>query len=96
MTFLKYLRDKVFKVPLGEIPPWYLNVVYRILFPLRYFYESQSNLRYDFQQNIYHINNYRFQGELLYQLTISPSYQWFRVVKREDDLVTIETKYDKN
>jgi len=97
MTFLKYLRDKVFKVPLGEIPPWYLMIIYRILFPLRYFYESQNNLRYNFQENMYYINNYRFTGELFEQLTIdSPAYEWFRVVKREDGRITIERKCAKN
>lgn len=65
LTFMIWLRDKVFKVPEATVGPKILQYIYNTLFPLRAFYLNQSGIRYDVCKNIYYINGYEFTGEFI-------------------------------
>jgi len=62
--FLKWLR-KVFKVKEGDKSPKYIAWVYYILFPLEWFYQRQSGIKYDSVTDVYTIRGMIFSGDSL-------------------------------
>ena len=63
--FLRWLRNKVFKVPEGAVAPKLLAFFYHLFFPLHWFYENQSNIKYDTRTNIYTVNGLEMSGEFI-------------------------------
>ena len=61
--FLRFLR-KICKVKEGEISPKWLYFIYYILFPLNWFYEKQSQMKYDPLTDVYTIQGMKFTSQV--------------------------------
>lgn len=59
---LRWLRKNVFHVKEGEISPKGLYFIYYILFPLNWFYEKQSWVKYEPLTDVYTIRGMKFTG----------------------------------
>jgi len=89
-AFLRWLR-KISNTPEGCVAPQWIKFIYYILFPLNWFYEKQSNIKYDILSDIYTINGMKFTGEVFYHLRSEASKGMkFRLIDT-GEYVTIET-----
>lgn len=61
---LRWLREKVFRVQEGCIAPKPLKFIYYLLFPLNWFYEKQSWIKYDPLTDIYTIEGMKFTRQV--------------------------------
>lgn len=61
--FLQWLSCVVFKTPIGTIPCRFVRIVKNILFPLHYFYQKQSNIRWDVYSNRYYFAGMEFTAK---------------------------------
>lgn len=59
---LRWLRDKVFRVPEGVIAPKPLMFIYHVLFPTRFIIDNQSHLKYDPLTDTFIIKGLRFSS----------------------------------
>jgi hypothetical protein len=62
--FLSWLAHTVFKTKEGEVAPKLVQYIHRILFPLNWFYQRQSGIKYDPLRNIYTIRGMKFSGQI--------------------------------
>lgn len=58
--FIYWLSNSIFKTELGAIPCRFVRVVKNILFPLHYYYQKQSNIRWDIYTNRYYFAGMEF------------------------------------
>lgn len=58
----KFVRTKIAKTPEGVVSPKWVGIVYRILFPLRYYIENNKHINYDWTRNVYVINGLEFSS----------------------------------
>jgi hypothetical protein len=95
LQFIYWLRHRVAKSPEGEVSPKWISVVYAILFPLRNYYATQSNFRFDYERNTLIMGKINFSMQVLDQLVfMANSGDWFEFVSREtsygEKLITIK------
>lgn len=65
--FLRFLR-KTFRIKEGEISPKWLYFIYYILFPLNWYYEKQSRIKYDPLTDVYTIEGMKFTANVFHVL----------------------------
>lgn len=93
--FLRWLREKVFKSREGEAPPKLLLFIYRILFPLHFFYQKQSHIRYDPLRDVYYIRGMKITGIVFEWLRDAANKgEAFRLVETDGQEITIERIYE--
>lgn len=93
LRFLRGIRD-FFSFEPSEIPPKWLKFIYYVLFPTHYIIDNQEFLRYDVFGNRFYIFGQKYSEDMMYFLSNQEpnSNLWFRVIKREDGVITLESK----
>lgn len=78
---LKFCKDKIAKVPDGQIAPKWIRIVFQILFPLHGFYARQSQLQYEPLRDVYTVRGVEITTYFLEQfLLYSPVSEKFIVL----------------
>jgi len=91
IRFYHWLRKDVFKVPEATIGPRFLPIIYYLLFPLNWFYEKQSGIKYDMQRHIYIIQGMEFSGGIFEFLTdVSKTGKTFKLKSTDGKTAIIE------
>ena len=88
----RFIRSKIFKIGEGVVCPKWLAWVRYILFPIVSIrYCPNADPRYEPWNDEFCIFGVRYTGELFRSLAKDgiAEDQWFRVIKREDGVITI-------
>ncbi len=93
------MRNKIYrflkrisKVPEGSKLPWYLIVIKIILFPLYSYCALQNGIKYDLCTDTYIIKGMKYSDDLFSAWAEGGMRigETFRLVKREDGVITVE------
>lgn len=61
--FLRLLRQMA-NLPECSVAPKWIQFIYYVLFPLNWFYNRQSGIKYDAERDIYTIRGIKFSGDV--------------------------------
>lgn len=96
LKFLRFLTYRIAKVDEGAIPPKWIMIIHNILFPLRYLYARNSNIRYDVHTDTYIIRGTKFSGQFFDHFGRESSLnQKFEIIKRDKDGSVVINSYQK-
>lgn len=94
--FLRWLNCRIFKTKEGEIAPKFVQFVYRVLFPLNWFYQKQSGMRYDPLTDVYFIRGMRFTSQVFDTLRdMAKVGHKFELVETDGEVCTIRSLSEK-
>lgn len=86
-----YVFD-VIKHPEGEVYSLHLKIFFTILFPIKAIrYTGETKEGYQWLEDTWLINGMRYSGVLFRHFAYGDDC-WYKVIKREDGVVTIERK----
>jgi len=89
---LLFVVHKIFRKPEGEVMNKFCRGLYIVLYPLKYSYEKQSGLRYDFLRNCYFIDEIRYSVDIFKWFGKSAKDgELFMFVNRKDGVLTIKS-----
>ncbi len=88
----RFIARKLFKVPEGEVLPWYVLVIKFILFPLHSYCAMQNGIKYDIGTDIYIIEGIKYSRDLFMDWADGgmPTGQLFRIVRTSNGVFAIE------
>lgn len=66
--FIRWLNVKIAKTQLGEFPPKWIRIIHWSLFPLRWVYANQSQIRYSFERDTYTIDGIEIHFDFICEL----------------------------
>lgn len=85
-----FLKAKIFKIPEGERIAGLLLLIKYFLFPLYSLCCKIKNINYDFEIDVYTINGIKLHGDFFYMLNNLDIGEKFKIIKRNDSIITIE------
>jgi len=94
---LHWLRYKIARCKEGEISPKWIRFIYWVLFPLNWFYERQSGIKYDHLNDIYFIRGMKFSGIIFEMLRHQANEgKVFRLKEADGKTATVEELHLEN
>jgi len=89
--FFNWLVYDIFKVPEAQILPTPLKILYAIVFPLKWVYFTQAKyVGYQWDRQVWIIHGMQYSDALFRHFAYGDD-RWYRVIKREDGIITIQT-----
>lgn len=80
---------KLSKTPEGMQPPKWLDILYKIFYPLRALYQRQANIRYDVVTNSYWLEGQRYSVDFFKFFSAKQSLGTFTFNKDNQGIITV-------
>lgn len=68
IRFVRWINVRIGKTQLGKVAPKWIRVIYWVLFPLRWLYAKQSQIRYSFERDTYTIDGVEIHFDFICEL----------------------------